>query len=74
MISSSSHVETAIKETLGDYLSLGQDKTIVKNGKEITLFPKNQKSLLETKNIELTGTENFTGFLDALMPNANDVS
>jgi hypothetical protein len=63
-----------MKKSLSDYLSANEEEVV--QGKEISLFPRDQNasSLLNTKTVKLVYAESFTGLVDSLMPNADDVS
>ena len=73
VLSQSPYAESAMKASLSDYLSPTWE---VNRGKQISLFPKSQdaNSLLDTKEVKLVSIESFTGLVDTLMPNADDVS
>lgn len=73
VLSQSSYTEAAMKASLSKYLNSDWD---VVQGRKISLFPKNQdaNSLLDTKKVDLVSVESFTGLVDSLMPNADDVS
>ncbi len=74
VLSVSPYVESAMKKSLSDYLSANEEEVV--QGKEISLFPRDQNasSLLNTKTVKLVYAESFTGLVDSLMPNADDVS
>ena len=74
VISGSPYTTDALKKSLSDYLSPGADTTFVENGEEISLFPKESKNLLETKIVKLKTEKEFTGFVDLLLPSADNVS
>jgi hypothetical protein len=73
VLSQSPYTEEAMRTSLSDYLDSNGN---VGQGKQISLFPKDQdaNSLLNTKEIKLVNIESFTGLVDTLMPNADDVS
>ena len=74
VLSVSPYVESAMKKSLSDYLDANEKEVV--QGKEISLFPRDQNasSLLNTKTVKLVYAETFTGLVDSLMPNADDVS
>lgn len=78
VISQSPYVESTIRASLFEYLRVSDnwDNQRVEQGKQISLFPKDQKavSFLDTKIVKLVHVESLTGLVDSLMPNANDVS
>ena len=73
VLSQSPYAEDAMRTSLSAYLNSNGE---VGQGKKVSLFPKDQdaSSLLETKMVSLVNIESFTGLVDTLMPNADDVS
>ena len=74
VISENPYVEWAIKSSLSAYL--GPSRDYVETGTQLTLFSQDgsESSFLESENVKLVHHQTFTGLVDALMPNADDVS
>ena len=74
IIAWSPQVEKSMKQSLEYHLDDGRNRTI--QGKEITIFPTDSKAsdILKESPFKIDQPEDFSWFVDKLMPNADDVS
>ena len=74
VISDNPYIGTKVKTTLSEFIKL-QDNQVV-TGMKITFdeSAKNGWRYVKTDYVEVANKQAFTGFIDSLMPNADDVS